>query len=120
MIIGTITRQGIYADKKDICELYISKDRSDRLPHEHGKRMPIYINIGSAAYEAGVHETEAGVVWISSVLFTRGPRKEKAKLVDVLAALRLRKGDRIRTKSNDDGTFSILSEKFSTSLLMDS
>jgi hypothetical protein len=115
MIRGTITRQGAYADKKDICELYINKDSSDGLPHEHGKKMPIYINIGSVAYEAGVHETEAGVVWISSVLFTKGSRRDKARLVDALAALGVRKGDRIRIKSNGDGTFSVVPERFSFS-----
>lgn len=45
MIIATITRQGSYEDKKDICELYISKDSSGRLPHEHRKKKPICINI---------------------------------------------------------------------------
>lgn len=108
MIIGTITRQGAYADNKDICELYISRGSSDRLPHEHGKKKPIYINIGGTVYEAGVHETEKGVVWISSVLHKKGPRKEKARLVDALAAIGLRKGHRIRIKSNDDGTFYIV------------
>jgi hypothetical protein len=108
MIIGTVTRQGVYADKKDICELYISKDNFDSLPHEHGKKKPIYINIGDTAYEAGVHQTEKGVVWISSVLYKREPRREKARLVDALAAIGLRKGDKVRIKSNDDGTFSIV------------
>lgn len=115
MIIGTITRQGSYEDKKDICELYISKDSSGRLPHEHRKKKPICINIGVTTYEAGVHETAEGVVWISSVLYKKEPRKEKARLVDALATIGLRKGDRIRIKSNDDGTFSILPEKFSAS-----
>ena len=108
MITGTITRQGIYADKKDICELYISKDSSDRLPHEHGQKKPIYINIGGVTYEAGVHETKAGVVWISSVLYKMEPRRGKARLVDALAILGLVKGDRIKIESNDDGTFSIV------------
>jgi hypothetical protein len=108
MIIGTITRQGIYADKKDICELYISKNSSDRLPHEHGKKKPIYISIGSIAYEAGVHETEEGVIWISSVLYKKGPRREKARLFDALATIGFKKGERIKIKSNDDGTFAIV------------
>jgi hypothetical protein len=108
MIIGTVTRQGVHADKKDICELYISKDSSDSLPHEHGKKKLIYINIGDTAYEAGVHETEKGVVWISSVLYKREPRREKARLVDALAAIGLRQGDKVRIKSNNDGTFSIV------------
>jgi len=50
--------------------------------------MPIFINIGSTEYEVGVHETTQGVVWISSVLFKRGLRKEKTRLVDALAALK--------------------------------
>jgi hypothetical protein len=108
MIIGSVTRQGVYADGKDICELRISKDSSDSLPHEHRKKKPIYINIGDTAYEAGVHETEKGVVWISSVLFKRKPKKEKARLVDALATIGLRKGDKVRIKSNDDGTYSIV------------
>jgi len=113
MILGSVTRQGVYADKKDICELYISKDSSHRLPHGHGKKKPIYINIGSTVYEAGVHETKEGVVWISSVLYKRGGRTEKARLVDALAAIGLKKGDRIEIKSNNDGTFSIMPQKFS-------
>lgn len=113
MILATVTRQGVYADKKDICELYISKDSSHRLPHEHGKKRPIYINVGSTAYEAGVHETKEGVVWISSVLYKRGARREKARLVDILAAIGFKKGDRIEIKSNNDGTFPIEPQKFS-------
>jgi hypothetical protein len=109
VIIGTITQQGVYADNKDICELYISKDSSDKLPHKHGIKMPIYINIGCTAYEAGVHETKEGVVWISSVLYKTGPRREKARLVDVLASIGLRKGDKINIKKNDDGTFFVVS-----------
>jgi len=49
------------------------------------------------------------------VLYKKEPRREKARLVDALAIIGLRKGDRIRIKSNDDGTFSILPEKFSAS-----
>lgn len=45
----------------------------------------------------------------------KGQRIEKARLVDALATIGLRKGDRIRIKSNDDGTFSILPEKFGAS-----
>jgi hypothetical protein len=62
MIKGTVTSQGKYADGKNICELYISADSSDRLPHEYGKREPIDIRIGNFVYEAGVHETKNGVV----------------------------------------------------------
>jgi hypothetical protein len=95
MIIGTVTSQGVYADNKDMCELYISKESSDSLPHEHGKKESIYIAIGDILYEAGVHETQEGVVWISSVLYKRGPQKEKTRLVDALAAIGLRKGDKV-------------------------
>ncbi len=108
MIIGTITSQGVYADNKDICELYISKDDSDKLPHEHGKKKHICINIGGIAYEAGVHETKEGVVWISSVLYKVSQRKEKARLVDALIVIGLMKGNKVKLISNDDGTYSIV------------
>jgi hypothetical protein len=108
MIIGTVTRQGVYADNKDICELYINKDSSDSLPHELGKKKSIDIKIGNTAYEAGVHETTKGTVWISSVLYKKEPRREKARLVDALAAIGLRKGNKLRIKSNADGTFSMV------------
>ena len=68
MIIGTVTSQGVYADNKDICELLISKVSSDRLPHKYRQKKPIYMTIGNILYEAGVHENQKGVVWISSVL----------------------------------------------------
>jgi len=113
MITGTITQQGIYKDEKDICELYICKNSSDRLPHEYRKKKSIYIDIGSTEYEAGVHETKKGVVWVSSVLYTRGARREKVRLVDVLDKIELKKGDQIRIQSNNDGTFSIVPQKFS-------
>jgi hypothetical protein len=108
MISGSVTRQGPYADKKDICELYIDKDCSHYLPHEHRKKKIIIINIGTKTYEAGVHETEKGVVWISSVLYEKYPKKEKVRLVDALATIGLRKGDRVQIKTNNDGTFSIM------------
>jgi len=65
--------------------------------------MPILIKIGNIRYEAGVHETQKGVVWISSVL--KGPRRDKARLVDSLADIDIRVGDAIRIKTNTDGTF---------------
>lgn len=107
MIEGTVTSQGKYADGKDICELYISADSSDSLPHEYGKRKPIDIRIGDFIYEAGVHVTQNGVVWLSSVLFKKGPRREKASLVDALAKINVKKGDKIRIKSNEDGSYSL-------------
>ncbi len=109
MITGTVTRQGVYADKKDICELYISKESADKLPHQHGRKTPVQIEIGNSQYEAGVHETEEGVVWISSVLYKKSTRREKIRLVDALAAIGLKKGDAIRIRKNDNGTFSIVS-----------
>jgi hypothetical protein len=107
MIEGTVTRQDKYADGKDICELYISAYSSDRLPHEYGKRKPIDIRIGDFIYEAGVHETKNGVVWISSVLFKKGPIREKARLVDALSKINVKKGDKIRIKLNEDGSYSL-------------
>lgn len=105
MIKGTVTSQGKYADKKDICELYIGADSSNRLPHEYGKRKPIDLRIANLIFEAGVHETKNGIVWISSVLYKKEPRGEKARLVDVLAEINVKKGDKIRIKSNEKGIF---------------
>jgi hypothetical protein len=105
MIKGSVTSQGGYADGKDICELYVDMASANRLPHEYGKKKPIDMIIGDSIYEAGVHETKKGVVWISSVLYKKGPRREKARLVDVLAGINVKKGDKIRIKSNEDGTF---------------
>lgn len=105
MINATVTRQGTYGDRKDILELYISADSSDKLPHEYGKRKPINIRIGDFEYEAGVHETKNGVVWKSSVLYKKGPAREKARLVDALAKINVKKGDQIRIKSNEEGIF---------------
>jgi hypothetical protein len=99
MIEGTIVSQGKYADGKEICEITVYKACSDRLPHEHGKKMPITIYIGKTLYEAGVHETEQGVVWISSVLH--------AKLVDALVDIGSRKGDRIKITDSNDGILSL-------------
>ncbi len=107
MIEGTVTSQGKYANGKDICELYISADSSDRLPHEYGKRKPIDIRIGDFIYEAGVRETQNGVVWLSSVLFKKGPRREKARLFDALAKINMKSGDKIRIKSNEEGIYLI-------------
>ncbi|MEW6003564.1 MAG: hypothetical protein AB1638_13085 [Nitrospirota bacterium] len=105
MIKGTVTSQGKYADKKDICELYISADSSNRLPHKYGKRKPIDLRIGEFIYEAGVHETQNGVVWISSVLFRKELGTEKTRLVDALTEINVRKGDKIRIKSKEEGIF---------------
>jgi len=107
MIDGTVTSQGVYADGKDKCELYISADSSNRLPHEYGKKKPVDIRIGNFIYEAGVHETREGVVWISSVLHKKGARREKARLVDALAQINLKKGDTVRIKPNEEGIFSL-------------
>ena len=107
MVIGTVTRQGVHSDGKDICELYISTASSNRLPHEYGKRKPIDIRIGDFFYEAGVHETNNGVVWISSVLYKKESKKEKARLVDVLAEINVKKGDKIRIKLNEEGIYLI-------------
>jgi len=108
IIIGTVTSQGIYEDNKDICELIISKKSSNKLPHEYKQKKPIYITIGSILYEAGVHETKKGVVWISSVLYKKGPRREKARLVDALTEIRIKKGDKVRIEINNNGTYLLL------------
>lgn len=105
MIIGTVTSQGVCADGKDICELYISADSSDRLPHEYGKKKPIDIHIGNFIYEAGVHQTRNGIVWLSSVLFEKGSIREKVRLVDALAKINVNKGDKIRIKSSEEGIY---------------
>jgi hypothetical protein len=99
--------QGKYADGKEICEITVYKACSDRLPHEHGKKMPITIYIGKTLYEAGVHETEQGVVWISSVLHAKGSRTKKVRLVDALVDIGSRKGDRIKITDSNDGILSL-------------
>ena len=106
-INSTVTSQGVYADGKDKCELYISAGSSNSLPHECGKKKPVYIRIGNLIYEAGVHETKEGVVWISSVLHKQGTRRGKARLVDALAQINVKKGDTLRIKPNENGVFSL-------------
>jgi hypothetical protein len=105
MVIGTVTSQGVYADGKDICELYISAASSNRLPHEYGKKKPIDILIGDFIYEAAVCETKKGVVWVSSVLYEKGPRTGQPRLVDALAKIKVKKGDKVRIKLNEEGIF---------------
>lgn len=107
MIEGTITSQGKYANGKDICEIYIDTACSNRLPHSHGQKIPILISIGKNLYEAGVHETREGVVWISSVLHKQGQRVERVRLVEALGDIGLRKGDRVRIAASTDGTLSL-------------
>lgn len=105
VIIGSVTSQGVTADGKDICELIISKKSSNRLPHKKRQRIPIKIIIGNTLYEAGVHETEKGIVWISSVLYEEGSKRGKVRLVDALAKIKVKRGDKIRIKSNEEGIF---------------
>jgi hypothetical protein len=105
MIIGTVTSQGVSADGKDICELTICKENSNRVPHEYGKKKPIEIVIGNTLYEGGVHETQKGIVWISSVLYEKGSRRRKARLVDALAKSKVKKGDKVRIKLSEEGIF---------------
>lgn len=100
MIIGAVTSPG-----KDICELIIYKESSNRLPHEYRQKKPIEIIIGNTLYEAGVHETQKGVVWISSVLYEKGSRREKVRLVDALAKIKVKKRDKVRIKLNEEGIF---------------
>ena len=104
MIKGTVTTQGKYSDKKDICELYISASSSNKLPHEYGRRKPIDLRIGDVIYEAGVHETRNGVVWISSVLYKK-PQREKIRLVDALAQINLKRGDRVEIELTEKGVY---------------
>ena len=69
------------------------------------KEKPIDIRIGDFIYEAGVHEKRKGVVWISSVLYKKEPRREKERLVDTLAEINIKKGDKIIIKSNEEGIY---------------
>ena len=85
MVKGTITRQGIYEDGKNICEIYILNADKNILPHEYGVKKLIDLIIGKTAYQAGVHKTKDGVVWISSILYEKGG-KRKFRLVDALEA----------------------------------
>jgi hypothetical protein len=93
MIKGTITSQGTFADGRDICEIYISRSDSKMLPHEKGKKTSITLKIGNATYEGGVHETEDGTVWISSVL--KKSSSIPTRLVDALRVNDMKKGDKV-------------------------
>ncbi|MCD6340008.1 MAG: hypothetical protein J7M29_11590 [Verrucomicrobia bacterium] len=104
MIKGAVTRQGKYADGKDICELYISKASSNRLPHKYGKPEYVNIFIGNSIYKASIHETKKGVVWISSVLYEKDSRG-RVRLVDALTEISAKKGDKIRIQLNEGGIF---------------
>lgn len=106
IIKGSITSPSIHKDDNQYrCELLISKNSSDMLPHEYRKKKNINMMIGNVLYEAGVHETKKGVVWISSVLHTKGRRREKVRLVDALADIGLKNGDKIRITLNSEGSF---------------
>jgi hypothetical protein len=108
IISGTVTSPGIYkTDHQYRFELVISKGSSDMLPHEYGKKKIIKMTIGNIQYEAGVHETEKRVVWISSVLHTKGKRREKVRLVDALAEIELKKGDKISITINSEGSYTL-------------
>lgn len=93
MISGSITRQGFYADNKDICEISIAKASAGELPHRYREKKTIYIIIGSTRYESGVHENKHGQVWISSVLWKAANGRTKARLVDALEEVGIKKGD---------------------------
>ena len=105
VIKGTVTSQGVDGGNEEICEILISKVSSDKLPHEYRKKKTIHITIGDDLYEAGVHETQRGAVWISSVLYKNKPRREKVKLKDALSEIGIKKGRPIIIKTNKDGTF---------------
>jgi len=108
LITGSVTRQGTYADNKDICELIISKESSDKLPHSPGEEKQINLSIGDIVYEAGVHETQAGLVWISSVLFKNNPERVKVRLVDALEKIGLAKGDKISINTSSEDIFILI------------
>jgi hypothetical protein len=106
MITGTIVKPGEYADGKARCEISISATSSDILPHKYRQKKLIFMKVGDILYEAGVHETKQGGVWISAVLFKKGRLgREHARLVDALADIGLRHRDAIRIKADTDGTF---------------
>lgn len=108
MINGTVAIPGIYkTDNQYRCELLISKESSDMLPHEYEKKKIIEMTIGQMLYEAGVHETEKGVVWISAVLHTKGRKREKVRLVDALAEVGLQNGDKVRITINSNGSYTL-------------
>jgi len=109
MICGTVTQQGFYTDNKGICEIYINRASSNKLPHQHGKKKLISVVIGGIIYEAGVHETADGTVWLSSVLYKNDPKRTKTRLVDALAKIGVEKGNTITMEANNDGSFTIRS-----------
>jgi len=98
MIYGKVTRQGQYPDGKDWCEINISRKSADALPHEKGKKRHITLNIGDTCYNAGIHETQGGQVWVSSSLSHAGPQKVKIRLIDALEEVGLRWRDKISIK----------------------
>lgn len=105
LIIGTIVNPS-----KNMYEITISKRSSHMLPHTYGEKQPIHIIIGNILYEAGVHETEKGLVWISSVLDKeeKGVRGEGPRLIGVLTDIGLKKGDKVIIKKNEDGNYLLM------------
>lgn len=110
MLTGSIVSQGKYADGKDMCELYISRESSCMITHEYGKKLPILINIGNTEYIAGVHETQQGVVWISSVLNIKSIKRERFRLVDALEKIGLETGCKIKLIPASNGSY-VLKDK---------
>jgi hypothetical protein len=105
MIKGTVTRPGWYADGKERCEITISRGTSTGLQHRYREKKRIYMIIGNETYEAGVHETKDGTVWISAVLFKEGLRREHKRLVDALAGIEVYKGDKVIIYPNESASF---------------
>jgi hypothetical protein len=105
MIRGTVVSQGVYADGKDMCEIIITGGTSASLPHKHGEKRRVYLNIGNETYKAGVHETKRGIVWLSSVLFKEGLKREKKRLVDALAEVHIFKGDKVVISPDERDSF---------------
>ncbi len=105
MIRGTVTSQGVYADGKDICIIILSRGSSPSLPHQHGEKKKVYLNIGNETYKAGVHENANGGLWLSSVLYREGLKREKKRLVDALAEFHIFKGDKVTLSPDETNAF---------------
>lgn len=77
------------------------------LPHTQERPEKITLAIGNNDYYADVHENKARVVWISSVLYERTPRRKQARLVYALEMIGLKNGDKVKIRPSEDGAFSL-------------
>jgi len=105
MIYGVITRQGSYADRKDLCEIHINVASFDEMPHKYKQKAFIDLIIGNNCYVAGVHENKHGQVWISSVLYKDGTRNEKIRLIEALEEVGLKWKDQIIIENKEQKYF---------------